>query len=132
MMEKYEEAEKEITRAESLEPDNPEVPYARAMIYAIRGEKDKALGVIKGIDPFYYTILLSNVFSILGMKDEAINNIKEAIERGFSESKTYPYSYLVLVNNHFYNRLSGDSRFKEIVKEEKKKYDERMKKYGKF
>jgi serine/threonine protein kinase/Tfp pilus assembly protein PilF len=132
MMEKCEVAEKEIARAESLEPDNPEVRYARAMIYSVRGEKDKALAIIKNIDPFFYTSLLSNVYSRLGMKDEAINNIKEAIERGFSELKTYPYSYLNLNNNHFYDGLRGDSRFKEIIKEEKSKYKDRLKKYGKF
>jgi serine/threonine-protein kinase len=132
MMEKYEEAEKEITRAESLEPDNPGIRYTRAMIYAVRGEKDKALAVIKNIDPFFYTSLLSNVFSILGMKDEAINNIQEVIERGFSELKTYPYSYLNLINNHYYDGLHDDILFKEIIKKEEKKYKERLKKYGKL
>jgi serine/threonine protein kinase/Flp pilus assembly protein TadD len=132
MMEKCEEAEREIARAESLKPDNPDIRYTRAMIYAVRGERDKAIAVIKDLAPFYYTFLLSNVFSILGMKDEAINNIKEAIEKGFSELKTFPYPYLNLINNHFYDSLRNDSRFKEIVKEEKKKYKDRLKKYGKF
>lgn len=132
MMERLEDAEREIARAESLEPDNPDIRYTRAMIYAVRGKKDMALAVIKDLDSFYYTFLLSNVYSILGMKDEAITNIKEATERGFYELKTFPYSYLALIKNHFYNKLSGDSRFKEIVKEEKKKYEERLKKYGKF
>jgi TolB-like protein/thioredoxin-like negative regulator of GroEL len=132
MMERLEEAEREIARAENLEPDNPGIRYTRAMAYAVRGEKDKALAIIKDIDPFFYTFLLSNVYSILGMKDEAINNIKEAIERGFSELKTYPYSYLNLIKNHFYDGLRDDSRFKEIIKEEEKKYKERLEKYGKL
>ncbi len=130
MMEKCEEAENEIARAESLEPRNPDIRYLRAMIYALRGEKDKALTIIKDLDPFYYTFLLSNVYSILGMKDEAINNIREVIERGFPELKTFSYSYLTLVKNRFYDVLRGDPRFKEIVRGENRKYKENSKKYG--
>lgn len=132
MRKRLEDAEREIARTESLKPNNPDSRYTRAMIYALRGEKDKAQIIIKDLNPFYYTFLLSNVYSILGMKDEAINNIKKAIEKGFSELKTFPYPYLNLINNHFYDGLRDDSRFKEIIKEEKIKYKDRLKKYGKL
>ena len=66
------------------------------------------------------------------MKDEAIENIKKGIDTGFRDRKEYLSTYLVLINNPFYESLYGDPRFKEIVEREKKKYDERLKRYGRF
>ena len=130
MMKKYDEAIEEIARVEKLYPDKLDIQYPRAYIFAVKGEKEKALAIIKDLDPYYLTHLISSVYSILGMKDEAIENIQEVIEKGFCELQTYPYSYHVLIKNYFYDSLRNDSRFKEIVKKEKKKYQRRLKKYG--
>ena len=130
MMKKYDEAKEEIARVEKLYPDKLDIQYLRAYIFAVKGEKEKALAIIKDLDPYYLTQLISSVYSILGMKDEAIENIQEVIEKGFYELQTYPYSYHFLIKNYFYDNLRNDPRFKEIVKKEKKKYQGRLKKYG--
>ena len=130
MMKKYVEAKEEIARIEKLDPDKLDIQYLRAYIFAIKGEKEKALAIIKDLDPYYLTYLISSVYSILGMKDEAIENIQKVIEKGFYELQTYPYSYHVLTKNYFYDNLRDDPRFREIVKKEKKKYQEKLKKYG--
>lgn len=130
MMKKYDKAEEEISKAEKLDPVKPDIRYTRAFIFAAKNEKEKALAIIKDKDPYYFTYLLSSVYSVLGMKDEAIENIEKAIERGFFEIKAYLYSYPFLINNHFYDNLGDDPRFQEILKKEKKKYEEKMRKYG--
>ncbi len=129
-MKKYDEAEEEIARAEKISPSHPDIQYTRAMIFAARGEKEKALPIISGINPYYFSYLISSVYSALGMKDEAIENIKEVIERGFYEIYTYSYAYPFLISNHFYDSMRDDPEFKEIVKKQKKTYEERLKKYG--
>ena len=130
MMKKYDEAKEEIARLEKLEPDKLDIQYIRAYIFAVEGEKEKALMIIKDLDTYYFTHLISSVYSILGMKDEAIENIQEVIDKGFYKLQTYPYSYHVLIKNYFYDNLRDDPRFKEIVKKEKKKYQEKLRKYG--
>lgn len=129
MMKKFDEAEKEIAIAEKLEPDNPNIKYTRAMIFASKGEKEKPLAIIRGLDPIHYTYLLSRVYAILDMKNEAIQSIKEGIDKGFEETQDYMYSYPILVNNYFYDNLRDDPRFLDILKTEKKKYEDKLKKY---
>jgi serine/threonine protein kinase len=130
MMNKIGEAENIIVGVEKLEPDNPGIQLTRAYISAIEGEKEKALAAIKDLDPYVYTALISPVYSLLGMKDEAIENIQEVIKNGFSKVKTYPYTFYSLTKNHFYEDLRDDPRFQEIIKEEKKNYQERLRKYS--
>jgi len=130
MMKKYDKAKEEIAQVEKLDPDKLDIQYPRAYIFAIKGEKEKALAIIKDLDPYYFTYLISSVYSILGMKDEAIENIQKVIDKGFYELQAYLYSYPVLIKNYFYDNLRDDPRFKEIVKKEKKKNKERLKKYG--
>ena len=130
MMKEYERAEEEIKKAENLDPNEPDIRYTRAIIYAIEGKKEEALAIIKGKDPYYFTSLFSKVYSLLGMKDEAIENISKAIDRGFYEVQTFLHSYLVLRSDHYLDNLRDDPRFKEIVKKQKKKYEEYLKRYG--
>ena len=133
MMKKYDDAGEKIAQAEKLNPKSPKIRNCRALILAIKGEKEKALTLIEGIegrDAYRYDI--TSIYSVLGMKDKAIENIKIGIDTGFRELKEYRYTYLVLINNPFYESLHDDPRFKEIVDREKKKYDERLKRYGQF
>ncbi len=100
---------------------------------AVRGEKEKALTLIEGIkEREVYLYGLTSIYSVLGMKDKAIENIRKGIDTGFRDRKEYLFTYQVLKNNHFYERLRDDSRLKEIVKSEKAKYDERLERYGQF
>ncbi len=130
MMKKYDEAEKIIGKVEKIEPDNPNIQLTRAYIFAANGEKEKALAIIHDLDPYEFTALIAPVYSILGMKDEAIENIQEVIKKGFLEIKTYPYTYYALIENHFFDGLRDDPRFQKIVMEEKKKYQDIAKKYA--
>ena len=124
------EAENILAEAAKIQPTDPRIKDIRAWIFAIRGEKNKALALIKGKIPFYY--LSTSIYSLLGMKEKAIKYIKEGINKGFEYRKEYLYPYLFLKNNPFYDNLRGDPRFKEIIRKEKKKYEERLIKYGKI
>ncbi|MCP2597674.1 tetratricopeptide repeat protein, partial [Candidatus Aminicenantes bacterium AC-335-G13] len=63
------EAENILSNIEKTNPYDPRVQNIRARIFAIKGEKCKALALIKGKIPFYY--LPTSIYSLLGMKDEA-------------------------------------------------------------
>jgi len=128
MMKKYDEAEKEVAEAEKLKPNDPLVRHHRAWVLAAKGEKEMALTLIKDRPSFRYDA--TSIYSILGMKDQAIVNIEEGIKKGFDEIGDYMYSYPFLINNPCYDNLRDDSRFKGILKREKKKYEGKLKKYG--
>ena len=129
-MKNYNEAEKVLSRAEGIEPRNPVLKRYYALLFAARNEKEKALELNKDSRP--YAHLSTSIYSFLGMKEEAIKNINEGIERGFKEGNQYLYSYPFLISNPCYDNLRDDPRFKEIVKREKKKYANKLKKFGKF
>jgi len=124
------EADKILEKAEIIdEEDNWRIRHARALLLAVTGEKEEALQLIKERP---YSYFATSVYSHLGMNDEAVTYIREGIEKGSRELNTYLYPYPYLMNNPFYDNLRNDYRFKEILKEEKKKYEERRKKYGKL
>jgi adenylate cyclase len=128
-MKKYEEAEIQLSEAEKLYPDEPLVMHRRAWLLAANGEKERALKLIKDVDhTFLYRFTC--IYALLGMKNEAITNIKEGIARGFEIYKGYLYSYPYLRNTPCYDSLREDPRFQEIVNTEKQKYDEKLVKYG--
>ena len=130
MMKKYDEAEIELAVAEQLEPNNPRIRHHRAWILAAKGEKERALTLIKDKASFHYDA--TSIYSLLGMKDESINNIEEGINIGFEKTGDYMYSYPSLINNPCYDNLRDDPRFKEIVRRQKKEYDKKLKKYGRL
>jgi len=128
MVEEYERAEKVLARAEKIDPQSPRFKDHLAWLLAAKGEKEKALALIKDAAPYNYRV--TYVYSLLGMKDEAIKYINEGIEKSFKYRSEYLYSYPFLKNNPSYDNLRDDPRFKEIVKREKKKYGQKLKKYG--
>ena len=131
MMQEFEKAEEIVDQAESLEPKNIDIPYTRAWLVAIRGEKEKSLEVINKIEqPVYFSSLLSNVYAILGMKDEAIQNIEYAIAKGLEKTKSYPYHYRYLTKNPFYESLRNDPRFQKIVRKREERYKDNLRKFG--
>ncbi len=132
MAKNFQEAEKEIALVEEASPGMPRTKYTQAFISAYKGEKEKALAQIEGAkkDTYTYTYLLSRVYAILGMKDEAIEIIKLGVERGFQETQDYLYDYPFLANCYYLNPLRNDPRFIQILGQQKKKYDDNMKKYG--
>jgi TolB-like protein/tetratricopeptide (TPR) repeat protein len=128
MKKKYKEAEKEIATAEKIAPGRPRTQHLRAFLLATKGEKEKALRLIKERAPYRYDA--TSIYSLLGLEDEAIKYIEEGIEAGFERVSEYMYSYPYLKNNPCYKNLRNDPRFKGILKKEKKKYDEKLNKYG--
>ena len=117
IMKRYEKVEELIAETEKVRPDYWGVPYGQALLLAVRGEKEKALALYKN----------SEVYSLLGMKNEAIQHLHMEIRK----SAAYPYIfYYDLLNNPFYANLRDDPRFQEIVNREKELYEEHLKKYG--
>ena len=94
-----------------MEETNPELSWIqnrKALLYAVKGEREKALSAAK----------VAEIYSVLGMKDEAIQYINERLDQPLA------YPYLSLMNLPVYDNLRDDPRFKEIIKKKKKKYEE--------
>ena len=119
MKKKYDRAEGLLARAEEINSGNSSVQFYKALLFAAKGEKNKALSLRKN----------GSVYALLGMKGEAIKYISNEIKKGFEH---FQYLYLPLINSTFYESLRDDVRFEDIVKKQKKKYEERLKKYGKL
>jgi tetratricopeptide (TPR) repeat protein len=115
-MKRYNKVEELVARTEKMRPDYWGMPYIKALLYAAKGEKDKALKLFKN----------SEVYSLLGMKDEAIEHLDKEIRKSVSHPHIFYYD---LLNNPFYENLGNDPRFKEIIEREKKLYDEHVKKF---
>ncbi|RFT15195.1 MAG: Adenylate cyclase [Candidatus Saccharicenans subterraneus] len=113
---RYEEAEKLLAELQRVEPDFWVLPEYKAQLYAARGEKEKALALSTG----------STVYSLLGMKDEAI----AAMQKEMSEGTFYPY--LRLINDPCLKMLRGDPRFEQMVSRAKQIHEELLKKYGNY
>jgi len=125
-----EEAEKVLEKAEKIdEQDHLRIRHARGLLLAIKGEKEEALQLIQDR---LFSYFATSIYSLLGMKDEAVKNIQVGIEEGFKYLNIYLYSYPFLENNPCYDNLQDDSRFQDIIKEEKMKYQEKRFKYGKL
>jgi len=127
------EAERELAAAEKMPPVSPDVKVAirsrRALIAALRGNKEEALAQIRG-DQRPYRYEITNIYSLSGMNDEAIPQIKKGNEEAFDLVKDYLYSYTYLTTNPFFAGLRDDPRFQEIVRKEEAKYQAKLKKYG--
>jgi len=131
MMDKLEEFESELVRAEELYPDESDIRHYRALLCAAQGNRTKALELIADAEePFRYRITC--IYSLLGMTDEAIRNIKLGIDGGFERVRMYLYSYPWLIDNPCYDNLRNDPRFQAIVSTEKAKYEEKLGKYPDF
>lgn len=129
MMRKYDEAEKSLAKAQMLEPAPHRIQYFQAWILAGKGERERALSLIKDAKETYH-FSITSIYSMLGLKEEAIRYITEGIETSFKRISEYFYSYPMLMSIPFYETLQDDPRFKEIVKIEKEKYEEKLKKYS--
>jgi serine/threonine protein kinase/tetratricopeptide (TPR) repeat protein len=128
---RLDEADKLIDDVESIDPDIKDIQYTRALVYALRGDKEPALELIEGIERFYYYhSLFSHIYAFSGMKDEAIRVIQDGIDMGYEKIKTYIYTYLELINDPYFVGLHNDPRFQEILRGQKEKYDVMSSKYS--
>jgi len=116
-MQKYDKAGERLTSEEKKDPDASWIKEYRAILLAAKEDKERALALWKN----------SEIYSLLGMKDEALEHLNKEIRK----SVPSPYIfYLDLLNNPFYDNLRDDLRFEKIIKKEKKLYEEYLKKYG--
>ncbi len=116
-MRKYNEAEELLTKAESLHPRFSTIQNYKSLVFAAKGEKDEALAIRKN----------GAVYSLLGMKDKAIQYIEDEMKKDYEH---HDCSYISLLNSPFYDSLRDDTRFQEILKKAKQKYEERLKKFA--
>jgi serine/threonine protein kinase/tetratricopeptide (TPR) repeat protein len=110
-------AEEILARGERNTPGAEWVKKYRAIFYAMNNEKEKALALYRN----------SEVYSLLGMSDEAF----QALQKEIRGTETTPYIYYpYLLHNLFYDRLRSDPRFYELLARERKLHDEYVAKYG--
>jgi serine/threonine-protein kinase len=128
LIKEYKEAEIQTLEAEKFSPDSLDVKKNWALLFAALGEKERALELIKEEDRTYLHIITC-IYSLLGMKEEAIRNIQMGIDVGFEKQRWYLHSYLYLKNNPCYDNLRDDVRFQKIMIKEEIKYEEKIKKY---
>jgi serine/threonine protein kinase/tetratricopeptide (TPR) repeat protein len=117
MKEKISEAEKLLGRAARINPGYSAIPFYKSIIFAVKGDKNSALALNKN----------GLIYSLLGMKDKAIKYIEDQAK---NEYEHYQYSYLLLINSPFYDNLRDDARFEEIIRKQKQKYEDRLKRFG--
>jgi tetratricopeptide (TPR) repeat protein len=117
MMKKYDKAKGVLAKAEKINPKYASVRFYKALLFAAEGDRKKALSHMKN----------GAVYSLLGMKKETIKYIQKAIKKG---NEHFQYSYLPLLNNHIYDDLRDDPHFKEVMKIQKQKYEDKLKKYS--
>ncbi len=131
MMGQFAQAQKEIEEAEKREPDVGEssLRVYKALLYAKRGQSDLALEQIKNVKKTYI-VPITCIYSLLGMRDEAVDNIKLGIAFGFQTEQRYLYSFPILHDNPGYNNLHSDPRFIEILEQTKKTYHQIRKRYS--
>jgi TolB-like protein/Tfp pilus assembly protein PilF/predicted Ser/Thr protein kinase len=129
MVGRYAEAEDILQEAERIDPEHSKInyidrarlhriPYYKALLYAARGEKYKALDLLETEEMY----ALEEIYSLLGMKEEAFELMNEGVKR-------FRYPYYSLLNNPFYDNLRDDPRYEEIVQKTKAQHEERLKLY---
>ncbi len=125
-------AEKEIDFAEKLAPGLLDVRLSRALLFAARGQKEKALPLLEETkkSPVYYSYLLSRVYGLLGMKKEALDIIQLGIEKGFQETQEYLFEYPFLEKSYFFESLREEPRWRALLEKQRNFYLENLRKYG--
>ncbi len=132
IMKNFEDAEKELLWLEKNPPSSTNLQkrqkWLTAWLLATRGDTEKALAMIQDADKFRYDITCT--LSLLGMRKEAIQNIKLGNEQGFQLVQDYMYPYPFLISNPYFDSLRQEKDFQEIVRNEKAKFDEKTKRYS--
>jgi len=112
---KYSEAREQLEEWERKNPQNNDVTAHKAFLFALQGDKEKALATFAK-DTWYGL----QIYSVLNMKDKAFELLDKNIEK----------RYLRLKNNPLYDNLRDDPRFAKVLKKAKKLYEDLLRKYG--
>ena len=105
-----------LERAEKATPTEPLVQNVRALYWAARSNRKRALQSMP--EP------KATVYAMLGMKEEAL----ALMEKETAAGKTY--LYLDLRHNPLYEKLRAELRFQVILRQQQLVHAERMRKYG--
>jgi tetratricopeptide (TPR) repeat protein len=119
-LKRYDEAEKLLVQREKIYP-NQETKWEHALIYASKGQIEKALTTYEDKNIILY--------SLLGMKDEAISMMTDWSEQRLLQKSS---RYYFLKNHPFYDNIRSDPRFQDILTKHKKLYEENLVKYGNY
>ena len=134
LVNRCDEAENELTRAAEIKPDDRMLFRLKVWLAALRGQRGIALERLRTLTgPLELSRYeITNTYGILGLADEAIQNIRAGIDKSFEISREYIYTYLYLIHNPYFKGLKNNPRFKEILTAEKLKYEENMRKFGRL
>ena len=122
---RLDEAESWIRAMERFDLRKKRIPFLQEMVQALREGRGKPYAFgdnLPGLHPPGTYLYLA-----LGMKEEALANIRKGIDDGFRLDGTYYYSYPSLARNPWYKALRGDPLFEEILKGQKELYDKELK-----
>jgi TolB-like protein/lipoprotein NlpI len=100
-----------------------EMNILRAINYAYKGQREKALNAIKSLREAHCT----EVYALLGMNHKAITSLKKWLE---IRKKYIHNEYFYLTNYRFFDNIRSDPRFQEILAKHKELYEENLEKYG--
>jgi eukaryotic-like serine/threonine-protein kinase len=136
LLRRFDEADRRL--AATAEPAAMQKPFRqiRSLMSALRKDREKALAIVQdnretfkdGESAFGLTV--ASVYSLLGMKSEAVRTIEEGIRDGFAEIKMEPYSYPLLKSFAYFESLRDLPEFRAIVGKQKKIFEQRMEKYS--
>jgi tetratricopeptide (TPR) repeat protein len=130
-MGRLDDAEREIAAGEKLQPVSEALTRHKVWLAAARGDRGRALALIPTVElSFLYEI--TNAYCLLGMRPEAVRNIRLGIEKAPGSVHDEAYVYPYLTSNPLYADLQGDAEFKKILAEEKARDEEKRKKYPGF
>ena len=115
-MNRFGEAEALLDRLEKFRPNI----FLRAKLFAVKGEKEKALDLMGENSNL-------QIFSLLGMTEEAIAFLQNTLDRNRRLDQSYYWLYKM---NPIYEKARDDPRFQKYLEEHKKMYEENLKKYG--
>jgi len=100
----------------------------RILLSAWKGDRAAVEKLAASADPpFAYEV--TNAYCLVGMKKEALANIREGIRRGFAVNKDYLYTYLYLDRNPDFKVLRSEPEFLTILAEAKAAYEDLLRKY---
>ena len=111
-----EEAYPLLERAEKATPTEPIIQNVRALYWAARGDRVRALQNMP--EP------KATVYAMLSMREEAL----ALMEKETAAGKTY--LYLDLRHSPLYEKLRAELRFQAILRQQQLVHEERMRKYG--
>ena len=129
-MKEFAEAERQLKAAHDLGADANSVRRRRALLYAAMGQRELALELMKTETSPSHP-LVTSTDALLGLRDKALRGIESARgEKGFRENRWYRYTYLVLLNNTFFDKLRDEPAFRAMLQKEKVLFEDRVKKFG--